>query len=362
MRWLFLRTAVPIYLLALLSCGRLYSGVSAKSLHWGPPNKYGVQIAIQPTAKIFRGGQDVTVRATIRNRGPQPWSLEWGWDIFGQYWIEFSLTGPSRQKTPLTAYEAYISQFPASTFDSGVLRIRSGQTFKAGIYTLNHNFDMTLPGIYHAVGDAEPGGQFHCVSPSTPIRVAPPAPIRGPSIVPTQSVKTFLWGKPQNGLQFGIKLRKSIISQFKPVFVIVAIRNVGVTPHRLDLRGLSAEDFPYIKVNGPTGVKYLSPKNLKPLIFNKTQLTAYGRWLTHHLVKAAASKAAVLAAGKTYVYAKPILLNRRFDLTMAGIYSIQVALAGTDLHSGVVRMAVCDEDYFSVSDANKWQRLQHARK
>ncbi len=304
---------------------------------WGPP-KDGIQLALRPTRRSFHGGQRVELIAKVRNSSQQPWRLWWP-SSFGEFSISFSLTGPEDSDTGLTAYEAYISQSPPGG-SSGWVDIKPGQTYAAGEYVLNHHFDITLPGIYRTVGNCGPK------SAPIPIRIASPKAIRGLALVQTSPAKGYKWGPICHGMQLGIKPTAEAIKQFAPIRVTVEIRNTGAGAHVIHLVGLCAADFSNIQVFGPTGVRYRSYSTGKYLVFGKTKLTAYGRWLKKYPAKSEGGKSDILLPGKVYAYAKPLLISRRFDLTLPGIYRIQIRLADTGLKSGTIGEAIYDNDFF----------------
>lgn len=203
---------------------------------------------------------------------------------------------------------------------------------------LSHIFDLTMPGEY----ETQIAG-LGMISNAIRFRILPPRLARsGPALATLKgSVPEFVtaWGKPHDHLQMAAYWR------FNPdgsrvVRVRVLFRVVGHTARSIRLCGNPEVDFAKCKVVGPMfkNVHILAGRFAR--IANRpAPPSAYGHWLVtqSRAMRASARwKRYRTSPGKIYQYWRPMVVNRRYDLSVPGPYTFSARLAKSQLETGTL--------------------------
>jgi hypothetical protein len=147
------------------------------------------------------------------------------------------------------------------------------------------------------------------------------------------------WGAVRHGIQLAAYAELNPNGS-RRVRVHLFFRNVAHRPRTIRLSGNPEVDFAKCRVVGPCfGQGRLGP--LYRRINNQpAPLTAYGKLMVKKNWGHPAWRAYTLQPGQLYEYWRPLLLNRRFDLSVYGPYRFSARLAGTRLKTGTLTIYV----------------------
>ena len=202
----------------------------------------------------------------------------------------------------------------------------------------SHIFDLTMPGRY----EAQLAG-LGMVSNVIKFRVLPPnLKPRGAALLPRAGAApqfVTAWGKPRRGVQMGAYWKFNTNGS-RVVRVRMLFRVVGHAPRSVRLCGNPEVDFVKFRLTGPMFKSVHALASPLARIANRPPPpSAYGHWLSAH---GGAMKASVrwkryhLTPGKIYQYWRPVVLNRRYDLSVPGPYRFSARLSGSHLTTGTV--------------------------
>ncbi len=203
----------------------------------------------------------------------------------------------------------------------------------------SHIFDISVPGQYKA----QLAG-MGMISNVINFRVLPPNnKPAGPAITwyPAKPPRfTTAWGAVRDGLQIAAYVK------FDPngnqtVRVHLFFRDVGHKPRMIRLTGNPELDFAHCRTIGPcfgNGPHLGSP--YPRINYQPTPLTAYGKRIAKKHFGHLRRRTYTLGAGKLYEYWRPLLLNRRFDMSVYAPYQFSTRLAGTHLKTGTLTIYV----------------------
>ena len=258
-------------------------------------------------------------------------------------WLEFPGTwcwGPTRTSpTPLLRYVRDGYRGPPALISRIASGAVPGHAYALPLtLSLSHIFDLSVPGKYK-VQIAGLG----MISNAIRFRILPPRlALSGPALATLKGpVPEFVtaWGKPHDHLQMAAYWR------FNPdgsrvVRVRVLFRVVGHTARSIRLCGNPEVDFAKCKVVGPMfkNVHILAGRFAR--IANRpAPPSAYGHWLVTQgrAMRASARwKRYRTSPGKIYQYWRPMVVNRRYDLSVPGPYTFSARLAKSQLETGTL--------------------------
>ncbi|MGC9261653.1 MAG: hypothetical protein ACP5I8_16435 [Phycisphaerae bacterium] len=125
------------------------------------------------------------------------------------------------------------------------------------------------------------------------------------------------------------------------VRVHLFFRNVAHNARTIRLTGNPEVDLAHCRTVGPYFGKGARLGSLYRRINNRpAPMTAYGKRMAKENLTAGHRRAYTLGAGKLYEYWRPLLLNRRYDLSIPGPYKFSTRLTGTHLRSGTMTIYV----------------------
>ena len=204
---------------------------------------------------------------------------------------------------------------------------------------LSRIFDLTAPGQY----EAQLAG-MGMVSNLVKFQVLPPNnKPAGPAITRYRAKPpkfTTAWGSVRDGLQIASYVK------FNPngsqeVRVHLFFRNVARHARTIRLTGNPELDFAHCRTVGPCFGSIAHLGALYRRINNQpTPLTAYGKRITKEHFGRPRWRTYTLGVGNLYEYWRPLLLNRRYDLSVPGPYKFSTRLANTRLRTGAMTIYV----------------------
>ena len=297
---------------------------------------HGATLRISNPGHIV-SGQKVRCRITVINHGNRfvliP-GLVSSWRNFPGTWC----WGPgNRFATRMLRFVrgGYRRPLPGSEMRSGAL---PGQSYNAGQANFSHIFDLTIPGRY----EAQLAG-MGMISNVITFRVLPPNnKPTGPAIMlrggPAPKF-VISWGPARHGIQLAAYAKLNPNGS-RRVRVHLFFRNVAHNARTIRLTGNPEVDFAKCRVVGPCfGNVRLGP--LYSRINNQpAPLTAYGKLMVKRNWGHPERRIYTLQPGRLCEYWRPLLLNRRFDVSVYGPYRFSARLAGTRLKTGTLTIYV----------------------
>ena len=354
--WVLTRTGAP--LIAIVISSR----AAAAAPPWPPPRI--PQVALK--AKAARGasleltspgtaisGEALKIRPTIVNHGTRPLPVA----ETPSSWLEFPGTwcwGPGPSGTArLLRDVAQGFRAPSPIFSSIEGFVPIGGRHSLSPISFSHIFDLTVPGRY----EAQLSG-MGMISNVIKFRVLPPNnKPTGPAIMlrggPAPKF-VISWGPARHGIQLAAYAKLNPNGS-REIRVHLFVRNVAHNARPIRLTGNPEVDFAKCRVVGPCfGHVRLGP--LYRRINNQpAPLTAYGKLMVERNWGHPERGIYTLQPGRLYEYWRPLLLNRRFDLSVYGPYRFSARLAGTRLKTGtlIIYVGVQPREY-NMPLFNRW--------
>ncbi len=285
-------------------------------------------------------GEEVRLKITITNRTVRPLFIGRGdsfpsWSIFPGTWC----WGPENL-SPASLLRFVGATFRSPSPGSAVREgISPNQSYSADPIDFSHIFDLSVPGKYEAqlagMGMVSNVIKFQVLPPNN----KPPGPAitRYPGKAPRF---TTVWGGIHGGLQIAAYVKFDPNGN-RTIRVHLFFRNVAHSARTIRLTGNPELDFAHCRTVGPC---FGNSAHLGPLyrrINNQpVPLTAYGKRIAKEHSGHLRWHTYTLGVGKLYEYWRPLLLNRRYDLSVPGPYKFSTRLANTRLHTGVMTIYV----------------------
>jgi hypothetical protein len=293
------------------------------------------------------------VRITVANKGPDDIpvvGLVPPWVNFPETWC----WGPgSLVPAPILRWVdgGYRNYYAGSAKSGGA---RPGASYALSLpLDFSHIFDISVPGRYKA----QLAG-MGMISNVIKFRVLPPNnKPTGPAIMlrggPAPKF-VISWGPARNGIQLAAYAKLNPNGS-REIRVHLFVRNVAHNARPIRLTGNPEVDFAKCRVVGPCfGHVRLGP--LYRRINNQpAPLTAYGKLMVKRNWGHPERRIYTLQPGRLYEYWRPLLLNRRFDLSVYGPYRFSARLAGTRLKTGklIIYVGVQPREY-NMPLFNRW--------
>ena len=301
------------------------------------PQAAGAAVQISAAPQIESGGT-VWINIDIANHALLPFAIGIGpgfpsWASFHGTWC----WGP-RRHLPTMLLRLDRERYRL-LIGGSCARITIDKGRSASIPPINFSriFDLTIPGRYQA----QLAGRG-MISNVVKFRVLPPKLVpTGPAIVkwvaqPGVNLKNARWGVPWHGIRMAAVAYNNPARSCDPLArVVLLFRCAHDEAETFHLTGNPEIDFSHCNLAGPyrCSFKAIEGKPVPP--------TAYGKLLAgRHWSPTPKAKAFKLRPGIVYAYWRPLLLNRRFDLSVYGPYRFSTRLAGTRLRSRTIALFV----------------------
>ncbi len=303
-----------------------------------PVADHGARIHISSSQRLA-SGLAVPVKIMVSNHGVRPIFIPVGaafpsWTDFPGTWC----WGPSaRSGTTLFRWVRDGYRRPQSGSAARIL-VAPGRRYLSQSINLSRIFDLTIPGRY----EAQLSG-MGMISNVIKFRVLPPNnKPTGPAIMLRGSPApkfVISWGPARHGVQLAAYAKLNPNGS-REIRVHLFVRNVAHNARTIRLTGNPEVDFAKCRVVGPCfGHVRLGP--LYRRINNQpAPLTAYGKLMVKRNWGHPERRIYTLQPGRLYEYWRPLLLNRRFDLSVYGPYRFSARLAGTRLKTGTLIICV----------------------
>lgn len=314
---------------------------------------HGVSLGISGPYRAALLGP-VNFRVTVTNHGKRPLSLSQGDPI----WLQFPGTwcwGPGTFRPTRFLREVGGGyRVPHALFASIEESVPPGGQCVLGLLDFSHIFDLSIPGKYKA----QLAG-MGMVSNVITFRVLPPNnQPTGPAVGWYDGKAprfTMVWGAIRDGLQMGTYVKFNPNGR-QEVRVHLFFRNVARNARAIRLTGNPEVDFAHCRTVGPCFGSGAHLGALYGRINNQpTPLTAYGKRIAKEHVGRVRWHTYTLGAGKLYEYWRPLLLNRRYDLSVPGPYTFSTRLTNTRLHTGAITIYVgVQPRVYNMPLFNRW--------